>query len=86
MVSKADFYKFQIFSFQECGFFYHGNFGTNKPRKATRQAAAILSTIIMPLVDAMPYKTITFPFRGEGFQMVLLVGTKWKNKIMDLFC
>ena len=83
-VSKAEFYGFQNYLLQgQCSWF-HGNFGTKKPRVATLQVAATLSTIIMPLADAMPYKTRTLPSGENVVQMVLPTGTKWKNILMDV--
>ena len=83
-VSKADFYRFRKYSFQGRRSRFHGNSGTKKPREATLQAAATLSTIIMPLADAMPHKTRTLPSGEKVVQMVLPTGTKWKNILMDV--
>jgi hypothetical protein len=58
-VSKADFYMFRKYSSLGRRSRFHGNSGTKKPREATLQASATLSTIIVSLADAMPHKTRT---------------------------
>ena len=83
-VSKADFYRFRNYSSQGRRSRFHGNFGTKKPREATLQAAATLSTIIMPLADAMPHRTRTLASGEKVVQMVLPTGTKWKNILKDV--
>jgi len=83
-VSKADFYRFRNYSLQGRRSRFHGNSGAKKPREATLQAAATLSTIIMSLADAMPHKTRTLPSGEKVVQMVLPTGTKWKNILVDV--
>jgi hypothetical protein len=83
-VSKADFYRFRKHASVGRRSRFHGNFGTKKPREATLQAAATLSTIIVPLADAMPHKTRTLPSGEKVVQMVLPTGTKWKNILTDI--
>ena len=83
-VSKADFYRFRSYSSQGRRSRFHGNFGTKKPREASLQAAATLSTIILPLADAMPHKTRTLPTGEKVVQMVLPAGTKWKTILADI--
>ena len=58
-VSNVDFYRFWKYFLLGRRFRFHGNSGTKKPKKATFQASATFSTIIVPLDDAMPYKTRT---------------------------
>ena len=81
-VSKADFYRFWKYSMLDCRSRFHGNSCTKKPRNATLQASATLSTIIVPLADAMSHKMRTLPL-GEKLQMVLPMGTKWTNILTD---
>ena len=83
-VSKADFYRFRKYSSLGRRSRFHGNFGAKKPREATLQAAATLSTIIVPLADAMPHKTRTLSSGEKVVQMVLPTGTKWKNILTDI--
>ena len=83
-VSKADFYRFRKHVCLGRRSRFHGNFGTKKPRHASLQAAATLSTIIVPLADAMPHKTRTLPSGEKVVQMVLPTGTKWKNILADI--
>ena len=54
-VSKTNFYRFRNYLLQGQRSRFHDNSGTKKPREATFQAAATLSTIITPLADAMPH-------------------------------
>jgi hypothetical protein len=83
-VSKSDFYRFQKYSSLGRRSRFHGNSGTKKPREATLQASATLSTIIVPLADAMPHKTRTLSSGEKVVQMVLPTGTKWKNILTDI--
>ena len=83
-VSKADFYRFRKYSSLGRRSRFHGNAGTKKPREATLQASATLSTIIVPLADAMPHKTRTLSTGEKVVQMVLPTGTKWKNILTDI--
>ena len=83
-VSKADFYRFRKYSSLGRHSRFHGNSGTKKPREATFQAFAILSTIIVPLANAMPYKTRILSSGEKVVQMVLHMGTKWKNILTDI--
>ena len=83
-VSKADFYRFRKYSSSGRRSRFHGNSGTKKPREATLQASATLSTIIVPLADAMPHKTRTLASGEKVVQMVLPTGTKWKNILTDI--
>ena len=83
-VSKADFYRFRSYSSLGRRSRFHGNSGTKKPREATLQASATLSTIIVPLADAMPHKTRTLSTGEKVVQMVLPTGTKWKNILTDI--
>jgi hypothetical protein len=83
-VSKADFYRFRKYSASGRRSRFHGNSGTKKPREATLQASATLSTIIVPLADAMPHKTRTLASGEKVVQMVLPTGTKWKNILTDI--
>ena len=83
-ISKADFYRFRNYSSLGRRSSFHGNYGTKKPREATRQAAATLSTLIVPLADAMPHKTRTLPSGEKVVQMVLPAGTKWKTILVDV--
>ena len=83
-VSKADFYRFRKYSESGRRSRFHGNSGTKKPRDATIQASATLSTIIVPLADAMPHKTRTLSTGEKVVQMVLPMGTKWKNILTDI--
>jgi hypothetical protein len=81
---KGRFYRFRNYSLQGRRSRFHDNSGTKKPREATLQAAATLSTIIMPLAEAMPHKTRTLPSGEKIVQMVLPTGTKWKNILVDV--
>jgi hypothetical protein len=83
-VSKADFYRFRKYSSVGRRSRFHGNSGTKKPKEATLQASATLSTIIVPLADAMPHKTRTLSSGEKVVQMVLPTGTKWKNILTDI--
>ena len=83
-VSKADFYRFRKYSASGRRSRFHGNSGAKKPRDATIQASATLSTIIVPLADAMPHKTRTLSTGEKVVQMVLPTGTKWKNILTDI--
>ena len=90
IVSKANFYRFRKYSLLDHRSWFHGNSGTKKPREATLQASATLSTIIVslqcnaPLADAMPHKTRTLSLGEKVVQMVLSTGTKWKNILTDI--
>jgi hypothetical protein len=64
-VSKADFYRFRKYLSLGRRSRFHGISGTKKSRKTTLQASATLSTIIMPLADAMPHKTRTLSSREK---------------------
>ena len=70
-LSKAAFNRFQIYSSQGRHSSVHDNIGTKKPKEATCQVIATLSTIIMPLVDVMSHKTKTLSSRERVVQMVL---------------
>ena len=83
-ISKADFHRFRKYSASGRRSQFHGNSGTKKPREAILQASATLSTIIVPLADAMPYKTRTLSSGKKIVQMVLPTGTKWKNILTDI--
>lgn len=83
-VTNADFYSIWIYCSQGHCSSFHCNFGTKKPREATRQVVATLSTISLPLVDTMPHKTTTFPSREKVVQMVLSTWIKWKNILVDV--
>ena len=60
-LSKTTFYRFWKYFLLGRRYRFHSNSGTKKPREATLQASATLSTIIVPLADAMPHKTRTLP-------------------------
>ena len=83
-VSRSDFYRHGKYALEGRRSRYHGNLGSKKPREATRQAAATLSNIIVPMADAMPHKTRTLPTGEKVVQMVLPTGTKWKDILVDV--
>ena len=57
-VSKTEFSR-QVAYAKECRRFrHHGNVGLKKPMEATIQAISTMVTIVVPLADAMPYKTL----------------------------
>ena len=83
-VSKAEFYRQASYAKEGRRSRMHGNVGLKKPREATRQAAATLATIIVPLADAMPHKTRTLPTGEKVVEKVLPTGTKWKDILLDV--
>ena len=83
-ISKANFYRFWEYFLLGHRSQFHGNLGTKKPREATLQASSILSTIIVPLANAILYKTRTLPSWEKVVQMVLPTGIKWKNILLDI--
>ena len=78
-VSKADFYRFRKYSSLGRCSRCHGNSGIKKPKEVTLQASVTLSTIIVPLADAMPHNMRTLSLGEKVVQMVLPTSTKWKN-------
>jgi hypothetical protein len=83
-VSKADFYRQVAYAKEGRWYNHHGNVGLKKLREATRQATAILATIIVPLADAMPHKTHTVTTGEKVVEKVLPIGTKWKDILLDV--
>ena len=83
-VSNAYFYRFRNYSLQGQRSRFHDNYDTKKPREATLQAVATLSTIIMSLADAMPHKTRILSSGENVVKMVLPTGTKWNNMLLDI--
>ena len=83
-VSKAEFYRQASYAKEGRRSRMHGNVGLKKPREATRQAAATLATIIVPLADATPHKTRTLPTGEKVVEKVLPTGTKWKDILLDV--
>ena len=83
-VSKAKFNRQAAFAKEVCRSRHHGNMDLKQLMEATRQATATLTTIIVPLADAMPHKICTLATSEKVVEKVIPIGTKWKDILLDV--
>ena len=83
-VSKTHFYRKAAYAKEGRQSRHHRNVGLKKSKDATRQAMAILATIIVPLADAMSHKTYTLTTSEKVVEKILPTNTKWKDILLDV--